>query len=1068
MTFSNEPVPTILIIDDTPEALAVLTDLLRHHGFRVRPAINGALALNAARKAPPDLVILDILMPGMDGFEVCRRLKADPNTADVPVIFISARDELVDTVKAFKVGGVDYIGKPFNPEVVLARVQTQLNTRRMQVALQQQNIQLQHEIAERKASEERVRESEMRYRSILEASPDPIVIYDPEGRTLYANPGFERLYGWTPEELLDKRIDFVPEQEREPTRKAWQRTLDGESIRFETKRLTKSGQLLNIELRTALLKDCDGRHSASIVIHRDITLQKRAEAELRNYRDHLEELVTRRTEALRESQERYRILLETSPDPIVAYDLEGRAIYVNPSFTQIFGWTFEDVQGKLIDYVPEEERTLTEYMIEKMLKEEKLSGFETRRLTKSGDILDISINGAVFRDGEGRQAGTVILLRDVTEPKQAETRLKESEEKFRNLFESAPEGIVITTLDGEILSFNKAFMQIFKYSNPDALRRMNVRELYVNPQTDRPAMLTQLQEKGQLESVELDFKDGSGEPFNASLSLRLIKYEQKDCIQTILRDVTRIKKMEAKLKSYTENLEQRVAERTTQLETANRRLAEALENVGKMARQAQMANEAKSVFLANMSHELRTPLNAILGYAQLLVMRYKDDDELMQRLGTIEQSGAHLLTLINDILDLSKIEAGRLDLYPSTLRLPDFLEGIANIARSRAHSKNLECRLETVGPVPEAVQTDETRLRQVLLNLLGNAVKFTDRGQVCLRVISMDSQLNTQARDQSAICRLRFEVHDTGCGIAKNQLTRIFAPFEQVGDVSRRAEGTGLGLTISRQLVQMLGGDLNAQSPAADAHPDADPGSTFWFELSLPLAEAAPEADQPITRVITGYSGPRCKALVVDDIESNRLLLMNLLEPLGFELAQAWDGQGAVEQAKVFRPDVILMDLRMPGVDGWEAIKRIRQISFMQQACIIAISASVSQADRSRKKAAGIDAFLLKPFEWSDLADLLAQQLNLQWNYAEPEGTVENGDYQAPVEQCLAPPRQELEVLYGLACMGKIHQLLTRVRDLSQPDTPYYEFAEKLHALTGRYQIKQIQTMLRYYLDEGQ
>jgi len=1068
MTLGNESAPTILIIDDTPETLAVLTDLLRHHGFQVRPAINGGLALNAARKSLPDLVILDILMPGMDGFEVCRRLKADPTTADVPVIFVSARDELVDTVKAFKVGGVDYITKPFNPEVVLARVETHLNTRRMQIALQQQNIQLQHEIAERKASEEKVRESEMRYRSILEASPDPIVIYNPAGRTLYVNPGFERLYGWSPEELLDKRIDFVPEQEREPTRKAWQRTLMGENIRFETKRLNKNGQLLNIELRTALLKDRDGQHSASIVIHRNITLQKRTEAELRKYRDHLEDLVARRTEALRESEEKYRILLETSPDPIVAYDLEGRVIYVNPSFTQIFGWTFDEVRGELIDYVPEEEQPLTRRMIEKLLSEEKLSGFETRRLTKSGSLLDISINGAVLRDGEGRQAGTVILLRDVTERKRAETQLKDSEEKFRNLFESAPEGIVITSLDGEILSFNKAFMQIIKYRDPDALRSTNIKSLYVNPQKDRSALLAQLQEKDQLENVELDLKDGRGTPFKASLSLRLIKYEQKTCIQTIVRDITAIKALEAKLKSHTENLEQRVAERTTQLEAANRRLAEALENVGKMARQAQAANEAKSVFLANMSHELRTPLNAILGYAQLLSMRYKQDSELAQRLATIEQSGAHLLTLINEILDLSKIEAGRLDLFPSAVNLPDFLEGLANIARSRSQGKNIVYRLETIGPVPEAVQVDETRLRQVLLNLIGNAIKFTDRGQVCLRVIRLDSPQNAQSRDQPGACRLRFEVHDTGCGVATDQLKRIFAPFEQVGDVSRRAEGTGLGLTISRQLVQMMGGDLCAQSPAAVSLSKTDPGSSFWFELLLPPADEVPKADQAITRVITGYSGPRYKVLVVDDIESNRLLLINILEPLGFELTQARDGQEAIEKAKAFVPDVILMDLRMPGLDGWEAVRQIRQIPSLAQTYIIAISASASQADRLNCEDAGIDAFLVKPIEWSVLTDLLARHLHLQWQYAAADGTSGHQGSAEPMEQYLAPPRQELMTLYDLARKGKISQLLTRARDLSQPGTPYLDFAEQLSALTSRYQIKQIQTMLRYYMDEGE
>lgn len=926
MTTIQESAPAILIVDDAPSSLAELTDLFRRNGFRVRAAINGGLALKAASNETPDLVILDILMPGMDGFEVCRRLKADAATAEVPVIFIGAHDEIVDTAKAFEVGGMDYITRPFNPEVMLARVQTLLNIRRMQIALARQNSQLQREIAARKASEEKAHESEMRCRSILEASPDPIVIYDSEGKTRYVNPAFERLYGWTSEELLDRRIDFVPEDEQEVTRKAWQQTLAGENIRLETKRLNKNGELLDIELRTVFIKNSEGRPSA----------------------------------------------------------------------------------------------------------------------------------------------GIVTLLRDVTERNQAITRLKESEEKFRNLFESAPEGIVITTVDGEILSFNKAFMQLYKISDPDAVAGRNVKRLYMNPQKDRPAVLAQLQEKGQLENVELDFKDALGNPFKASLSLRMIKYEQKSCILTILRDITAIKKMEAKLKSYTENLEQRVAERTTQLETVNRKLAQALQDVGKMARQNQAANEAKSVFLANMSHELRTPLNAILGYTQLLSMRYKDDSELIERLGTIEQSGAHLLSLINDILDLSKIEAGHLDLYPAALRFSEFLDGITNIARSRANAKGLVCRMETVGPVPGTVNADETRLRQVLLNLLGNAIKFTDHGQVCLRVISaqttgLDRDL---APDGIQLWRLRFEVHDTGCGIPGDKLSRIFAPFEQVGDISRRAEGTGLGLTISRQLVRMMGGDLNARSPAAEGFSDASPGSTFSFEISLPAVDDAPMDQQPAARVITGYRGPRRKILVADDVESNRMLIINLLEPLGFDLIQAQDGLEAVSQARAFEPDMILMDLRMPRMDGWEAIRQIRRMPVLHRTCIIAITASASLIDPPRIKAAGIDAYLVKPIDWAGLSESLAHHLNLQWQYSGSDDTVDAGDHVEFQEDIVAPPRSELEALYDLACMGKIHQLLARVQMLSQKDAPYRGFAEKLTALTGRYKIKQIQTILRRYMDK--
>ena len=378
------------------------------------------------------------------------------------------------------------------------------------------------------------------------------------------------------------------------------------------------------------------------------------------------------------------------------------------------------------------------------------------------------------------------------------------------------------------------------------------------------------------------------------------------------------------------------------------------------------AQRAQATFLTNMSHELRTPLNAILGYAQLLGRDAGLSARQAAGLATIRKSGEHLLGLITDLLDLSRIEAGKVELRPGTVDLPAFLQTIADTMEVKAREKGLAFSLEP-GDVGAAVRVDEQRLRQVLLNLLGNAVKFTDSGRVCLRVASVSG-----AGDPA---RLRFDVEDTGVGIAPHELEHVFQPFEQVGMVERRVGGSGLGLAISRQLVRMMGGDLHVESRPA---PLPGHGSRFWFELLLPLA-SPPAAVRVAGRDVAGYAGPRRRILVVDDIVDNRRLITDWLRPLGFELEEAVDGEQALAKAQAFCPDLVLMDSAMPVMDGLEATRRLRRMASLQQMPIIAISAAAYEQDQQRSLAAGADAFLAKPVELAALRERIGALLRLEW-----------------------------------------------------------------------------------------
>ncbi|HEX7988037.1 MAG TPA: ATP-binding protein [Duganella sp.] len=404
-----------------------------------------------------------------------------------------------------------------------------------------------------------------------------------------------------------------------------------------------------------------------------------------------------------------------------------------------------------------------------------------------------------------------------------------------------------------------------------------------------------------------------------------------------------------------------------QLAAVNAELRQANSDLRLAMERAEVANRAKSAFLAAMSHELRTPLNAILGYAQILKRDKQLSPSQQVGVGTIHLGGQHLLALINDVLDLSRVEAGKMEFNVKPVRLGELLTVVADIMRVRAEQKHLHFELELVGGLPLAIGADETRLRQVLLNLLGNAIKFTDRGAVRLRV----SPLPAAAGDAPDLARLRFEVLDEGVGIDPVHLDTIFEPFEQVGEAARRAGGTGLGLAISRQLVRQMGGDVKVDSAPGR-------GSRFWFDVPVPVVDA-PGAAIDGGDVPAGYLGPRKTLLVVDDVATNRALLRDLLGTLGFRIVEADNGVSALRQAKIEPPDLVLMDMVMPDMDGIETTRRLRAEPGGAHTPVLIISASSTPEEGVRAITAGADAFLAKPIDQQALLAEIGARLKLQW-----------------------------------------------------------------------------------------
>jgi CheY-like chemotaxis protein len=453
-----------------------------------------------------------------------------------------------------------------------------------------------------------------------------------------------------------------------------------------------------------------------------------------------------------------------------------------------------------------------------------------------------------------------------------------------------------------------------------------------------------------------------------------------------------------------------------------------------------------------MSHELRTPLNAIMGYAQTLKMSRGEDRTLVEGLDIIHQGGRHLLVLINDILDLTKIEAGRLALRSGPVFFPSFINGIHNIVTSRAKTKSLAFSCKLAESVPQGIIADEARLRQIILNLLDNAIKFTETGEVslCLSPIDRGGASNPQGPESGF--RLRIEILDTGCGIAADQLERIFQPFEQVNQNRAQNEGTGLGLSISRQLVRLMGSELQVESQPGK-------GSRFWFDLGVTALNDPIEPVQEEAQKIIGYQGRRRRVLVVDDIDSNRMLMVDLLSPLGFEIWEAQDGFEAIVKARELVPDLILIDRRMPGLDGYEAARRIRQIPNLHRTIVIAMSASVFPESQVDSRAAGIDDFLLKPIEWPILTHLLKVHLDLKWIY-EDTGDKTGTAFSTTMDKMHTPSAEMLKELLELTRMGKVTRFTEHIEQIKRDNSQYSEFADILICLAQRYEIKGIQTIL--------
>ncbi len=869
------------------------------------------------------------------------------------------------------------------------------------------------------AVEKKLKESEEHFRLMFERHHAIMLIVEPEsGLILDANRAAANFYGYSLDDLRSmsiQQINALPPEEHAAERK---RAVAEERNYFIFPHRLANGEIRTVEVHSSPMIT-QGKTLLFSIIH-DITARKKTE------------------ETLEIAARRFQTVLETIEDGITLGDAAGRFEIFNSKMEELTGYSKADANASndflhlLYPNQPDYYRAL--FHLQKLQQISGVHDIETEICAKDGSRKTLLVSTSLIHDQN--QTWFLSAYRDITRRKLVETEVL----LLRNAILTAQIGVTITTTDHRILFVNPAEAAMHGYTVAELIDQDARMFSPTDSWRDLPFNYLETGWERETRNVR---KDGTIFPVHSISSPVRDNTGIPVGIITVSEDITERKRVEEELQYAKEA--------------------------------AETANRAKSEFLANMSHELRTPLNAIIGFSELLSHHATFAPEHQEYLRIINRNGEHLLSLINQVLDLSKIEAGRMSLDEQNIDLIRLLDEVEDLFRMRAKEKRLELRFNWEN-IPRHVRVDAVKLRQVLLNLLSNALKFTQIGGVTARVRCIKADACERAR-------LVFDIIDTGTGIAAEELTDIFHAFTQTTSGKRAREGTGLGLTISRKFVELMGGAMTISSKP-------EQGTTVTFMIDVSVIDAAESVSPSTARRVVALAPEQrcCRMLIVDDNQENRALFTDMFAPLGFELRDAEHGAKAIEIWREWQPHVIWMDLRMPVMGGYETTRRIREVERQwshaeplseiddasssrrpSHTTIIALTASPLEHERAEALAAGCDDFLAKPFRSADAFNLLQKYLGIRYAYAE-DAPNEDGGSRIAVRQsqtesnsftltALASlPSETLANLEQVMLRGDVEKITQAIDDLRSRDAAC---AEGLARLAENFAYGEILRLIR-------